>query len=263
MPRRGGPVPGPLRERPRNPDLEDTVRIATRRFRRRRRVGRWRAVRRVAVVALVLAVLVAAGWLVFFSDYVTAERVEVTGVATVPTARVRDAARVPLGTPLARVDLSSVRARVEAIPAVRSVEVSRSWPHAVRIRVQERTPVGVVERDDALRSVDADGVVFGHYAARPRALPLVQAKGGSGSAALRGAGRVLASLPPVVLHRVDTVRVAGIDDVRLVLRSGLQVVWGSASASAQKAEVLMALMRHAAHGAHEVDVSVPGRPTTR
>jgi hypothetical protein len=92
---RSGPVaPGiSLSQRTRapsgDPDQEDTVRIATGDFLRRRRAGRWRVVRRVVAAILVLAVLAGAGWLVFFSDYVTAERVEVTGTSTIPDVRWR------------------------------------------------------------------------------------------------------------------------------------------------------------------------------
>lgn len=254
---------GRTRNRGRDPDQEDTVRIATQDFRRRRRAGRWRVVRRVAVVVLTLAVLAGAGWLLFFSDYVTAERVEVTGATTVPTARVRRAADVPTGTPLVRVDLAGVRARVEAIPAVRAVQVSRGWPHAVRIRVEEREPVGVIERGDALRAVDAEGVLFGDYPSRPKGLPLVSAGDQADSEALAEAGRVLAALPADLLRRVDSVQVGSVDDVRLLLRSGQRVRWGSAASSAEKAEVLDALMRHAAKDVQQIDVSVPGRPTTR
>ncbi len=246
-----------------DPDQEDTVRIATDAFRRRRRAGRWRVVRRVAAALVVLAVLAGAGWLVLYSDYVTAERVEVSGTTTVPDVRVRRAADVPTGTPLARVDLGGVRARVEAIPAVRSVEVSRGWPHAIRIRVQEREPVGVIERGGRLQALDAAGVLFGGFDARPRRLPLVVAGDDADSEALTEAGKVLASLPGGVLRRVDTVQVSSPDDVRLQLRGGPRVLWGSAESSTQKAEVLAAMMRHAARGVQEVDVSVPDRPTTR
>lgn len=242
---------------------EDTVRVATADFRRRRRAGRWRLVRRVVAALVVLGMLAGAGWLVFLSDYVTAERVEVSGTSTLPEAQVRRAADVPTGTPLARVDLSGVRARVEAIPAVRSAEVSRSWPHAVRIVVRERRPVGVIEHGGTLRALDARGVLFGSYGSRPRGLPLVQAGDHASAEAVTEAGRVLAALPVKLLHRVDSVQVSTVDDVQLVLHGGPRVRWGSAESSAQKGEVLAAMMRHAARGVSEVDVSVPGRPTTR
>ncbi len=104
---------------------EETVRIARKDFRKRRHAGRWRRVRRIALVLLLVAAVSASVWLVFFSSYVTARTVEVTGTQTVGEARIERAAEVPTGTPLARVDLDAIAARVESIPSVRKVEVSR------------------------------------------------------------------------------------------------------------------------------------------
>ncbi len=51
-----------------------------------------------------------------------------------------------------------------------------------------------------------------------------------------------------------------IDRIRLSCAGGRTVMWGSAEDSAQKAEVLAVLL---GQDAREIDVSVPGRPTTR
>src|SRR5205085_11899654 len=110
---------------------------------------------------LVLVLLGTATWLVYFSSVVTVRDVEVTGNGTVPVATIERAARAPVGTPLARADLDAVRARVEAIPAVKSVSVSRAWLHTIRIEVTERVPVAVVSRGAGLQAVDLDGVLFG------------------------------------------------------------------------------------------------------
>ena len=107
---------------------EETVRIARKDFRRRRNAGRWRRARLVVLALLLVAAVSASVWLVFFSSYVTAEHVEVTGATTVGTGRIERAADVPTGTPLARLDLGAIRKRVESIAVVKSAEVSRSWP---------------------------------------------------------------------------------------------------------------------------------------
>ena len=48
---------------------------------------------------------------------------------------VRQAARVPMGEPLARVSLEAIEARVESLAPVQVVDVSRSWPNQLRIAV--------------------------------------------------------------------------------------------------------------------------------
>ena len=171
-------------------------------------------------------------WLVFFSSYVTARDVEVTGTSTIADARVERAAEVPTGTPLARVDLGAIRARVESIAAVKSAEVSRSWPHTVRIAVTERTPVAVIDRGAGLQALDADGVLFGHYEARPERLPLVAHRsrpGRRGARRGRPGGRLAAGRGSPCGS--TTVEVASVDKIQLVLGNGRRVLWGSAEDS--------------------------------
>ena len=239
---------------------EETVRIARKDFRRRRNAGRWRRIRLVLLALVLVAAVSASAWLVFFSRYVTAQDVEVTGAGRIGTARVERAADVPTGTPLARLDLDAVRTRVEAVPAVKRAEVSRSWPHAVRIAVTQRTPIAVINQGEGLQALDADGVLFGHYATRPRRMPLVNAPPDTADEALVEAGRVIASLPAGIAGRVDTIQVASVDKIQLVLGNGRRVLWGSAEDSSQKAEVLAVLLKRPGQ---QIDVSVPGRPTTR
>jgi cell division protein FtsQ len=228
------------------------------RLRRRRW---WRGRLRLLVGCFVVVVLVVGGiWALYFSSWLTARQVEVTGVDSVNPVRVRALARVPLGRPLARVDLAAIQARVESIGAVERAEVSRSWPHAVHIAVTERTPVAVVDRGSGLQEVDADGVLFGSPGRRPDGMPLIKAEPSMDSTALAAAGRVAAALPADLAGRVDHLEVRSADDIALALRDGRTVVWGSSADSAEKAQVVAVLLQHKAR---VVDVSVPGRPTTR
>jgi cell division protein FtsQ len=239
---------------------EETVRIARKDFRRRRNAGRWRRVRRYLLVLVAVAAVAVGVWLVFFSSHVTVRDTTVAGNSTLAQERIEYAAEVPTGTPLARVDLDAIAARVESIPAVRRVEVSRSWPHTVHISVTERTPVAVIDQGAGLRALDSQGVLFGSYEARPRHLPLVRTPSSTDGEAIQEGARVIDSLPAGLARRVDVVEVGSVDEIELVLGSGRRVLWGSAEDSAQKADVLAVLLRRPGN---QIDVSVPGRPTTR
>lgn len=239
---------------------EETVRIAAKDFRKRRHAGHWRRLRTLLLALLLAAVLSGSVWLVFFSSYVSAEGVEVSGAGTLGESRIKRTAEVPTGTPLARVDLDAIRARVESLPAVRRAEVSRSWPHTVHLEVTERTPIAVIDRGNGLQSLDADGVLFGSYDNRPRGLPLVRTEPDTRTEALEETARVIDALPQRIAGRVETVDVATVDEIELVLANGRRVLWGSAEDSDQKAEVLEVLLRRPGQ---RIDVSVPGRPTTR
>lgn len=239
---------------------EETITLAGRDFARRRWRQRLRRLRPFLYAALAVAVVGTGIWLVFFSTVVTVREVAVDGNTTLSAARVEKVARAPIGRPLARVDLAAIRARVETLPAVRSAEVSRSWPDTVAITVTERVPVALVDRGAGLQGVDEEGVLFGSHPRRPEGLPLVQTAPDVKSEALAEAARVVVSLRSDIAARVDRVEVETVDRILLRLSGGRTVMWGSAEDSAEKAAVLAVLLEQ---DAREIDVSVPGRPATR
>jgi cell division protein FtsQ len=240
---------------------EDTATRTRKRFARRQWARRWLAWKPVLAVVLLLVLLVGVLWLVYFSSFLSVKGVDVRGVRHLSDGQVRTAAAVPEGEALARVDLDRIRTRVEALAAVRSADVSREWPGQVRIDVEERTPVAVVEIAGELRAMDEDGVVFREYAQAPRDLPRVQTGSDTGSDALREAALVVAALPAGLAGKVDHVEVETVDEITLALRDGRTVRWGSADDSDLKAEVLAKLL--VARRAQAYDVSVPGQPTTK
>ena len=239
------------------PDVERTVRIAREQFVRRQRARRWLAWRRVVVAVLLLAVVVGSLWLVFLSSALAVQGVKVEGTQVLDPRAVRRAAAVPTGTPLATVDLDAIAQRVEGLAAVDSVDVSRSWPDAVRIDVTEREAVAVVQQGNALRGLDDQGVMFRRYPSRPPSLPLIRMSGHARPDALAEAARVAGSLPSSIAAKVDYVEVRTVDTISLRLRSGKPVRWGTADDSAAKARVLAVLLEQRASS---IDVSVPGQP---
>jgi cell division protein FtsQ len=229
------------------------------RFARRQWARRWLAWRRVVALLLLIALMVGAVWLFYFSDVLAVKQVEVHGTRSLASAEVREVAAVPSGQPLARVDLDAIRARVEALAVVRVADVTRSWPDQVLIDVEERVAIAVVEIGGRTRGMDSEGVVFREYPKPPPGMPQVRTSTDTRSDALREAALVVEALPPEIDRRVDHVEVATIDQISLVLRDGKTVVWGSAEESDAKAEVLAGLLQQPAH---TYDVSVPGQPTT-
>lgn len=240
---------------------ERTTQRTRRRFARRQWARRWLSLRYVLVALAVVAVVATSIHLVFFSARLQVVRVEVVGNDLLSDARVREIADVPLGEQLALVDLSRADARVGSLAEVRSVDVTRSWPDAVRIEVVERTAVAVVEIAGRLRGLDPDGVVFREYRTAPRGMPRIQPGAAAGTDALKEAATVVSALPDGLSTRVDHVEVATVDQITLVMRDGRQVMWGSAEESALKAQVVDRLL--AAQKASVYDVSVPGNPTVR
>jgi cell division protein FtsQ len=225
---------------------------------RRRRLLTWRP---LAVAAGVLAVLVLAGWVVWFSPLLAAREVQLVGAQRVTQEEVDAAVAAELGRPLSRLDADAVRGRLAVLPEVRSVQVLRVWPSTVEVRVTEREPVAAVPDGSAFSLVDADGVQVEQVAAPPAGLPVVSAETvAAGDAALLAAAQVLEALPPVLADQVTGTTAATPDSVVLTLASSAQVVWGSPDESDRKAAVLQVLL---ATPAEVYDVSAPGTPVTR
>ena len=240
---------------------ERTSQRTRRRFARRQWARRWLSLRYVLAALAVVSLLAASVWLVFFSATLQVQKVEVVGNDLLSDARVREMADLPMGEQLALVDLDRADARVGSLAEVRSVDVTRAWPDGVRIEVEERTAVAVVDISGRLRGLDADGVVFRDYRTAPKGMPRIRPGAAAGTDALKEAATVVSALPQDLASRIDHVEVATVDQITLVMRDQRRVMWGSAEESALKAQVVDRLL--AAQEASVYDVSVPGNPTVR
>lgn len=237
----------------------DQLTSSRKRFARRQWARRWLAWRRITVAVLALLIAGGAVFAVYFSSLLEVEGVEVRGTLGLTSAEIASAAEVPVGQPLARVDLEAIERKVMSLGAVRTVDVSRKWPHEVLIEIEERVPVAVVKMGDLLRNLDAEGVIFGDRRRPPANLPMVETSSDVGTDALREAATVAGALEPGFLATVDHLEVESVDQITLVLRDNRIVLWGNAEQSGEKAEVLAALL---SREAKVYDVSVPGSPTT-
>ncbi len=239
---------------------EETIRLEAELFNRRRRSGMLRRLKPWLLAAAGLIVVGVLGWLVWFSPYLLAERVSVSGVKVLHPPQVIARADVPK-VPLISVDIDKIRAAVAKLPPVKSVEVSRSWPHTIKIDITERTAIAVVPRGTQFAGMDESGVLFRDYLTKPAKLPLIADSASADREAREEAAHVVGSLSPALWSRVESVEVTSIDGITLVMRNGQRVVWGRASDSEAKAEVLEILIKRP--GVKVIDVSVAGRPTTR
>lgn len=246
--------------RRRRPKAQTAAQRSQARFTRRQWARRWLTWKPILAAVLVLALIAGGVWLVFFSTVLSVQEAEVSGDDYLSKSEVIDAAEVPMGDPMATADLDGVKQRVEALAAVKSVDVVRSWPHTVTIDITERTPVAVVDLGGDIRGLDSDGVLFRDYDKAPSELPRVQSGEDAGTDALAEAATVVSSLPSDLSADVAHVEVDSVDRIGLALDGGASVVWGSAEESASKAEVLAALIAKFPD-AESYNVSVPGHPS--
>lgn len=210
----------------------------------RRFTGRQRRRRITWIVAIAAIVLLAVGTVAAaYSPLFAVERVRVIGTEQLDPASVESALAGQLGTPLASVDESAVKAALVEFPLVESYTLEARPPHELVVRIVERTPVGLVETAAGFTLVDAAGVVLSTTPDVVAGHPVVTVPGGTRSPAFAAVGQVMRTLPESIRAQVTAVSATTPDDVTLTLGgTNTLVVWGSAEDSARKAFALERMM---------------------
>ncbi|KLN33606.1 hypothetical protein FB00_16910 [Cellulosimicrobium funkei] len=234
-------------------------RDAMRRHRVRTRVLGW------TTGVLVVAALV---WVAFFSSVLglDPEDVTISGEGTViDPAQVESVVAESAGVPLPRLDTVALRERVLALNGVRDVEIRRAWPTGLSVLLESREPVVAVPVDGGFALLDADGVQVRTDPAVPEGLPEIEAPLDERGAKALDAALVLLNALPADLHaQVAEVSAPTRDAVRMTLRDGVVVEWGSSEEAALKVRVLQTLRAVPENaGVTLYDVSAPTMPVTR
>jgi cell division protein FtsQ len=251
----------------RSPERRGTAPVTPLRDRRRRGIRSRR--RRALQLAAGVLVLVALAWALWSGPLLAVRSIQVDGATTLPAELVREAAGIDDGTPLLRVDVDAAREAVAELPQVESVTVSRGWPSRVVITLVERTPIAVVGEPGRRSLLDAGGVLFDTITGEPPAgvVPLAVEDAGPDDPATRAALTAIAALPDALRAQVTLAVAPGPQEIDLTMADGTVVHWGDADDSAEKADVLAALLDELAAGtlepAAELDVSVPGAVVLR
>lgn len=197
----------------------------------------------ILAVATVL-VLIGGAIVVWASPILGVREVEVVGAESAATvAEVQNAAAVPDGYPLARVNLTAVRDRVQAVAAVAGASVSRNWPNGIVVTISERVAVATTQANGHWWLVDKSGLPFRELDSRPTTLmPLELATPGVGDRATVSAIAVLRSLRPDLRSKVSAIAATTEYGVTLLLPDGRSVIWGTDAASAEKNAVAIAIL---------------------
>ncbi|MFF0436483.1 cell division protein FtsQ/DivIB [Streptomyces sp. NPDC004327] len=226
---------------------------------------------RALLLGLAAVVLLAGGiWALYGSTWFRVEKVSTSGTEVLTPDQVERVAAVPLGAPLVSVDTDGIEARLRReLPRIDSVDVVRSWPHGIGLKVTERRPVLLLQNGGKFVEVDSGGVRFATVPTPPRGVPrLVLDVAASPSLRRFDAERLLdvavgvtGELPEKIAQDVRVVRITSFDSIILELGKGRSVFWGSGEDGPVKARVLTALMNATPKAGH-FDVSAPTAPAS-
>jgi cell division protein FtsQ len=220
--------------------------------------GVWRS---AFLALLTVGVVGTAAWLVFFSSVLGVREIQVVGNLGLPAQRIQQVAGVAEGKPLATVDLAEVEDRIGRIPQIESVVVSRGWPGTLLVEIVEREPVAVVQVGLKFALMDRHGVVTEIRDVAPPALPVLRVdRPGPTDPATAAALTVMGALPADLAPRVAEVLAPSAETVSLRLKDGRTVVWGGGDRPADKARILVTLLRRQAD---TYDVSSPDVVTVK
>lgn len=115
------------------------------------------------VALLLLAAVIAAGMnAVFTVAYVHAEFQTYTAAGAEAARSLKEELNVYLGESTTFLNLEEVRASVEKYPRFRSVEVKKSYPSAIELRIVERREAFVVADGESYLLLDEEGYVLDH-----------------------------------------------------------------------------------------------------
>ncbi|THV39521.1 cell division protein FtsQ/DivIB [Glycomyces buryatensis] len=212
------------------------------------------------IVAIAAALALTAFVIVWATPPFAVKDLQVTGTSVLDPKEVAEVASEARGQSILRADLDEIAAAVAELPPVKSVEVSRSWPSAVLIEVNEREPFLAVPQDDeTFLMIDSEGVVFDEAEEITGPIWNVElAEPGPSDLATIETIKVLQDLPSSLADKVQRVESPSPAGVTLYLEDGRTLQWGDASENDQKARVADRLL---ASGYEHVDVSAPDAPT--
>lgn len=228
--------------------------------------------RRVVRVSIVVLAIVLTVWALTFSPLLglQTQRISVAGSdGSVSDKQVREVLAAYAGDSLLRLDTGRLSTQVsDKLVRVRRAQVTRAWPHGLRVHLTMRVPVATVQDSEGYQVLDNEAVVLERVPEPPSGLvnivpdPAVQASGPQRISAKQVAAvtQVVGSLTPETLAQVSSGSATEAGQVTLTLSSGASVVWGNNQDNQLKARVLATLMTTTAS---IYDVSSPHRPTTR
>ena len=221
---------------------------------------------RIAAGLLTLVVVAAVFFgVVFASPLLAVRTITVEGTGAADRAEVARKLEPLEGTPLPRITQQQVRDLIGQDVVIRDVSIEAHPPHELVVTLQERVPVAAVKDGDRYILVDRDGTAVGAADSVEQAkVPLID--GGSQAVtqdSFRDVVRVLQALPQSLLQQMTAAKAQSDTDIRLEMKDGSTVLWGTADDSEQKAQVLRALIQAVGgSGVSTYDVSSPDHPVT-
>ncbi|QKF07926.1 FtsQ-type POTRA domain-containing protein [Berryella wangjianweii] len=274
----------------------ESVRIGdlTRQERHERAQQRSRALAlRVGIAVGVAAVLLVAFLVLRSSSVFSIDNVSVKGVEHLTSTEMAQLAGVPAGATLLDVDAGAIERRIKRNAWVKSVSVSRGFPHTLNIDVVERTVAAVVEvpaadaRTTKLWAISSDRLWLMPIPAKgteaaaatsakvyedaDAALHITDVPFGTTAAigqmctdsnVLNALG-IVDGMTTDLAKRVKSVSAAGEEETVLILDNGVEIAFGKAEHIRDKERVVLKILEENEGKVSYINVRSVSKPTWR
>jgi cell division protein FtsQ len=229
---------------------------------------------RIALVALAMIGLAVGAVALYNSNTFAIDEVQVEGLTELTAEEVVATAALPEGATLIRFPRGEMEVRLLAHPWISSAHISRRFPDALVIHVEERKPVALVDTGEAaFWLVDGASTVLGQRtpdatataSAVVRDLTDFEPVEGerSESAALKNALRVIEGLSDEMRAHVRAVSAPSVDLTTLITVDDIEILVGSAEDIDKKDAVALRIMEEQADTVVHINVRTVDRPTWR
>ncbi|MEG2725835.1 MAG: FtsQ-type POTRA domain-containing protein [Eggerthellaceae bacterium] len=252
-----------------------------------------RYLRRLAIIALVVAVVVGGGVALYTSSLFPITNVSVQGVKHLTTAEMTQLASVPATTTLLRVDAAGIKGRLLQNAWVKDASVNRVFPETLELAITERTIAAVahvpVDNGQSMQdwAISSDGVWLmvippqdseeGKATSPQVYLDVVDAlsildvpygvspKVGSActDASILNALKVIDGMTTSLKDQVKSVSATGGETTTLTLDSGIQIAFGTPENIREKERICLQLIEENPGKIAYINVRVVDRPTWR
>ena len=196
------------------------------------------------VIAVVF--LCALAYLLGWSSIFSVRSVEVSGAPTAAVqVEIEKKSQIEVGQKLARVNPQSVARKIEKLPWIKEVTISRNWLSGiVAIEIRPREPLALFNSDQVPgQTIDADGQLFSLPGFTNSNLPLISAK--SPESALK-ANELFTQLPESFRSQITSMMATSTNTFTLNSNMNgreIRIRWGDSQDMALKISVINELLQ--------------------
>ncbi|WP_083907360.1 cell division protein FtsQ/DivIB [Alloscardovia criceti] len=226
---------------------------------------------RIFIAVISVAVLSFAVWALIFSPWlkVQSSKIYISGANNwVNLSNVREYTDQTIDTSLFLLSETDLQTKIDDVPGVQSVTVTKEYPHGLNIAITEETPAALLYAEDAQDYVAVDGQAqqISTKKEPTDGIPVINvptANSGLRNESVVQAIAVLAGLDDNIRGQVTETIANTQDSITTVLNSGYTVVWGNSGSIETKQKIVEKIIEQLqgeGNTSATIDVSAPSRP---